>query len=109
MEDKYKSLSVPELAGEESFIRWINKGENNKHWSQWLQDNPDKRTSVSEASRIVKSLSSKNTSTLNPLDKSLLWERIHQSVSNKPVVTKQRSLSRVSWIVAAAASLALLI
>ena len=109
MEDKYKSLSVPELAGEESFIRWITKGEDNDRWSQWLQQNPDQNASVSEATRIVKSLSSKTASTFSPEDKSQLWDRIHKSVNNKSGRARPGAFFRMSWIVATAASIAILI
>ena len=109
MEDKYKSLSVPELAGEESFIRWITKGENNERWSQWLRNNPDKQASISEASFIVKALSSKTDTTFSQEEKSQLWNRINKSVNSTSTRTKPGTYFRMSWIVATAASLAILI
>ena len=50
-------MSVPELAGEDSFIRWVTKGENDQRWSHWLDQDPERTKIISEAKLIVQALS----------------------------------------------------
>src|SRR5687768_12793099 len=83
MEDKYKSMSVPELAGEDSFIRWVTKGENDQRWCHWLDQDPERTKIISEAKQIVQALSVLPSTEIDPHDKSALWTRIHHSIHHR--------------------------
>ena len=107
MEDRYTSMSAPELAGEDSFIRWIIKGENNEQWLQWQQAHPNVAETISEATTIVKSLSIINGPSLSAQEKESLWNRIDSSVAHTASPAKKYSL--IKWAMAAAATLALVV
>lgn len=107
MEDKYKSMSAPELAGEDSFIRWITKEENNPQWLQWKQTNPTGVNVIDEAADIVRSLSNAKEESLTIAAKEELWNRINTAVTRTSASSRKYAL--IKWGMAAAATLALVI
>ncbi|HUR31769.1 MAG TPA: hypothetical protein VMZ69_10090, partial [Saprospiraceae bacterium] len=108
MEDKYKSMTVPELAGEDSFIRWVTKGENHQQWSAWQQNNPEKNEIIAQASIVVKSLVSTPESQIPDSEKTELWNKINSSIQKSTQSSSTKSYSLIRWSIAVAASLALL-
>jgi len=110
MEDRYKLLSAPELAGEDSFIRWVMNGENHMPWTQWQQTNPERATILEEAKYIVHAMAGLQSESLDDQSKTELWNRIRSNISSghqKTTVQKQYRILR--WTLTAAAALALLI
>ena len=109
MEDKYKSMTVPELAGEDSFIRWVTKGENHERWSQWQLQNPEKQNTLAEAKSIVKSMIAISAQHLPEQDQIELWNKISRSIQQQGVSPVRKSYSLFRWSIAAAAVLALFV
>ena len=106
MEDKYRSMSGPELAGDDAFIRWVLKGENQEQWNAWQEHDPETKLKFAEATHLIHSLSGLHVAQLSTSEKDVLWERIQYSTAQK---TSERTYSLIRWTVLAAASLALLI
>jgi len=102
-------MSVPELAGEDSFIRWVTKGENDQRWSHWLDQDPERTKIISEAKQIVQALSVLPSTEIDPHDKSALWTRIHHSIHHRSSSPVRKKYSLLSWSIAAAAAIALLL
>lgn len=107
MEDKYKSMTVPELAGEDAFIRWVTKGENHQSWIHWQQQNPEKKNTVAEAEHIVKSVAAIPVSSISAAEKNEIWNKIRHSI--QPQEPARNIYAFFRWSLAAAAALALLI
>ena len=110
MEDRYKILSAPELAGEDSFIRWILAGENHVQWTQWLESNPVQLSTIEEARQIVQAVADMPITALDEFSKAELWNTIRSDISaehHKPISPKHYRLLR--WSLAAAATFALVI
>ncbi|MEP6794748.1 MAG: FecR domain-containing protein [Saprospiraceae bacterium] len=108
MEDRYKLLSAPELAGEDSFIRWVQYGENDQAWIQWQQSYPDRLSISDEAKYIVQMMSGQSTTTLDINAKHELWKNISSAISGKKKNFKTRSLI-IRWSLVAAAAIALFV
>lgn len=110
MEDRYKSLSAPELAGEDSFIHWIMKGENHLQWTQWQQTFPERASVLEEAKQIVQAMAGIPIASLDEQSKTELWNRVRSNISSgqpKTITPKQYRIIR--WGLAGAAVFALLI
>ena len=107
MEDKYKSMTVPELAGEDAFISWVINGENHQSWIHWQHQNPEKKITVAEAEQIVKSVAAIPVSTISEAEKNEIWNKIQHSIQPQEPVRNIYAFFR--WSLAAAAALALLI
>ncbi len=110
MEDKYKLLSAQELACEDDFIRWVLADEHHQQWTQWLQINPERISTIEEAKNIVKAMSTIPLASIGDEAKTELWDRIRSDISSeqqKKAVKKQSYILR--WTLIAAAALALLI
>lgn len=108
MEDRYKLFSAPELAGEESFIRWVQHGDNDQAWIQWQQSYPDRRSIADEAKYIVQMMSGQSATSLDINAKEELWKSISKDISGKRKNFKTRNLI-VRWSVVAAAAIALFV
>jgi transmembrane sensor len=108
MEDRYKLFSAPELAGENSFIQWVQHGENDQAWTQWQQSYPERQTIVDEAKYIVQMMSSQATKSLDVNAKQELWKNISSDISGQKKNFKTRSLI-IRWSVVAAAAIALFV
>jgi ferric-dicitrate binding protein FerR (iron transport regulator) len=109
MEDKYKSMSAPELAGEDAFIRYVLKAEDQQSWTKWLEQHPGKQKSIEEAKLIVKALASAPAIQLPHDEQNELWDKIHHSIRQRGHTAVRRSNAFVRWSLAAAAVLALTI
>ena len=110
MEDRYILLSAPELAGEESFIRWVINGENHRKWIQWQQTFPERVPILEEAKNIVLTMSSLPVESLDDQSKTELWNRIRSNISaESQKTTTQKQYRILRWSLAAAAVFALLI
>ncbi len=108
MEDKYKTLTAPELAAEDAFIRWVIKGENDQQWILWQQNNPELSGLMTEAKQIIKTISLQ-VGHINTQESNELWNRISLSIHKQTHPSSRKTFSIVRWSVAAAAILALLI
>ncbi|MFZ1676675.1 MAG: FecR domain-containing protein [Saprospiraceae bacterium] len=108
MEDRYKLFSAPELAGEDSFIRWIQLGDDDLAWTQWQQSYPERQSIVDEAKYIVQMMSGQATTSLDVNAKQELWKSISSDISGKNNNTKTRNLI-FRWSVVAAAAIALFV
>ncbi|HZV70558.1 MAG TPA: FecR domain-containing protein [Saprospiraceae bacterium] len=107
MEDRYKLLSAPEIAGEDSFIRWVMHGENDLQWTQWKQEFPDQAETLDEARHIVQMISVRSAPSMNADVKKQLWNSIQSDISGKKRNFKRRSLI-IRWSIAAAAVIGIL-
>ncbi len=108
MEDRYKLLSAPELAGEDSFIRWVQLGDDDQAWTQWQQTYPDLKPIVDEARYIVQMMSGQATASLDVNAKQELWKSISSDISGQKKNFKTRTLI-IRWSVVAAAAIALFV
>ena len=108
MEDKYTTMSAPELAGEDTFIRWVLYNEDHDSWVQWQQNHPENKNLLDEAAHMVRSLSAFPVHSISNEDRTALWEKINISVQN---ASKQpaRIKPLLKWVLTAAAALALVI
>src|SRR5258706_4930560 len=110
MEDKYKSFSSSELAGEDSFMRWVRHGENHLQWTQWQQTHPECTSVIEEARDIVNALGDHEFHSLDNQSRAELWSRIRSNISVDGQKTNaQRQYRLLKWGLAAAATFALLI
>jgi len=110
MENKYTTFTSIQLAGEESFIRWVMHGENEVLWNRLLDQNPELRNKTDEARQIVLSLTTAPALTMPANEASQLWNRIEASIKTTKVKPKTISLSPLwKWGLAAAASFALVV
>ncbi len=110
MEDRYKLLSAPELAGEDSFIRWVMHGENHLQWTQWQQTYPERESVLEEAKYIVHVMAGLQSESLDDQAKTELWNRIRSNISTEDQKTTSEKQYRIlRWTLAAAAVFALLI
>ncbi|MEO6130337.1 MAG: FecR domain-containing protein [Saprospiraceae bacterium] len=108
MEDKYKIQTAPELAGEDSFIRWVRNGEHHQAWLDWQQVSPDRTSIVNEARYIVQLMAGQATPAIDDQAKAALWHRINSDISNyreKSTRQKQNRVIRLSFAVAASIAL----
>ena len=102
MEDRYKLLSAPEIAGEDSFIRWVMHGENDLQWTQWQQAFPEQAETLDEARYIVQTMTSRTLPSMDADVRQQLWKSIQSDISGKKRNFKRRNLI-IRWSVAAAA------
>lgn len=108
MEDKYKLFSASELAGEDSFIRWVMHGENDQAWIQWLKTYPDRSEVVDEARYIVKTMAMQTPTLIDAGAKAALWKRIQADVTaghRNNNRNRQYRMIRLSLVAAAAIAL----
>ena len=108
MEDKYKSYTSGQLAGEETFIRWVLHDESSDLWSRWLDQHPHIVQRTEEARRIVLSLTQALDHPFTLSDQKELWNRIDHSIQPGEKIEKPQPITRLwKWGLAAAATLAL--
>ena len=108
MEDKYKSLTAPELAAEDAFIRWVIKGENDPQWNLWQLHNPQQAESVAEAKQMIRSINFP-IEHISAQETNELWNRINSTIHQQSNPPSRKTYSIVRWSLAAAATLALII
>ncbi len=98
----YETYDVIEFAQDQSFIRWVqNKDEaNNLFWEQWLQEHPEKVSTVEEAKQMVQSIQFKEKK-LTSSDKDMIWEAISKTTEIEPKQNIFKILPR-QWSYAAA-------
>ena len=108
MEDRYTLMSAPELAGEDTFIRWVINQEGHDTWTQWLQRHPERSPVVDEATHIVRSVASTPVNSIPSEDRTALWDKINSSILLEP--SRQPKIKPLlKWVLTAAAALALVI
>ncbi len=107
MEDKYKSLTGPELAGEDAFIHWVIKGENHQSWTHWQQKNPEQAGTITEARHIIKSVAALPVEQMNAEEKNEIWRNINASIHRSSEYPARKTSSIIRWSLAAAATFAL--
>jgi transmembrane sensor len=110
MENQYHSYTPIMLAGEDAFIQWVLHGEAHDTWSVWMSTDPAFSNKVEAARQIVLSLSNADAPGLTEMEKASLWKNIEAGTKTevaKPKGPQFRKL--ISWTIAAAASLALLV
>ncbi len=110
MNEHFTSYTSINLAGEDSFIRWVRHGEGDAEWRNWIARHVEKKGTVEEARKIVLSLTGSGIDDLSPAAKTELWDRIHDSIKSG---TQQRTKKNLKplwiWGLAAAATLALFV
>ena len=110
MKDQYATYTSIQLAGEESFIRWILHGENEVQWNHLLEHHPALQNKTEEARRIVLALSDSSMLTLPASETNALWNRIETSIKTSREAPATNHLTLLlKWGLAAAASLALMV
>ncbi len=110
MEEKYLTHNALELAADDTFIRWVFHAENDAHWTTWLSAHPQYQATVEAARSLVQSFSLAVPAGLTSAEQKEVWSRIESSIqtASRPKTTSSLT-SRITWGLAAAASLALLI
>ncbi|WP_373520445.1 FecR family protein [Aquiflexum sp.] len=60
---KYRDYDIANFITDEFFIQWVkNPDENNQHfWEKWISEHPEKRTLVSEAANLIRSVKYANS------------------------------------------------
>lgn len=110
MENRFTTFTSIQLAGEESFIRWVMHGENEVQWNLLLEQSPELRRKTDEARHIVLTLTTAPALTMPVFETSQLWKRIESSIEAPTVKTKSRTIAPIwKWGLAAAASFALMV
>lgn len=110
MEDKYISFTSNQLAGEESFIRWVLNGAEDDMWTLWIAQHPLLHNTIEEARQIVISLTTSSTDTLSASESTALWNSIHARITAGEKQPVRRDLKPLwKWGLAAAAALALMV
>ena len=110
MENRYTTYTSIQLAGEESFIRWVLHGENEVQWNLLLNQRPELRNRTDEARQIVLSLTTTTALTMPIAEAGQLWNRIETSVQTTNVKSKTISMSPLwKWGLAAAACFTLVV
>lgn len=110
MESKYTSYSSIDLAAEDSFVRWVLHGEQSQAWQMWLDQQPNLRSTIDEARKIVLTLSHQPAAHLTDADKASLWKRIQVSAEKTSVPErKEKTIVLWRWALAAAAALTLIV
>lgn len=110
MKKNYATLTSIQLAGEDSFIRWVLHDEDEVQWRLLLEQSPELRNKTNEARQIVLSLTTAPVLTMPPIEANQLWNRIETSIKTKEVEHKTITLSPLwKWGLAAAASFALVV
>ena len=110
MDNRYTTFTSTQLAGEESFIRWVMHGENEAQWNHLLDQSPPLKNKADEARHIVLSLTSATPLTMPAAELSQLWNRIETSIQTEKVKPKTISLSPLwKWGLAAAACFTLVV
>jgi transmembrane sensor len=101
MEDKYKDYSATDLAADYNFVQWIKNPDsrNDAQWQQWLQKNPQMRSTVNEARLLVRSVAQPEYPGIQQsIDH--VWQRIKSTNAQElPVIpeTPERSATPVWW------------
>ncbi len=113
MEDKYKNMSAPELAGDDAFIRWVRNQDDHDTWSKWQQRHPEQAPVVDEAIHIVRSVAAIPVTSISSEDRGALWEKINASIqqaSTQQASSRQTKIKPLlKWVLTAAAALALVV
>ncbi len=110
MNNQYATFTSIQLAGEESFIRWVLHGEAAVQWNELLEQSPELRNKTTEARQIVLSLKATPVQNIPVGEASELWKRIETSIVAPKGKSKTLTFNPIwKWGLAAAASLALLV
>jgi transmembrane sensor len=110
MQDQYASYSSTLLAGEESFIRWVQFGENDEQWNAWILRHRDRDLVVEEARKIVSAFIAAGDIDLPEAGKKELWNRIYTSAKAENTKTSGSNLRQLwIWGLSAAAAFALMV
>ena len=110
MEDKYISFTSDQLAGEESFIRWVLNGTGDEMWTSWIAQHPLLHNTIEEARQIVISLTTSSVDTLSASENKALWNNIHSRITTTEKQPVRRDLKPLwKWGLAAAAALTLMV
>lgn len=100
----YRLFEVTDFVLDEDFIRWVyeKKTSDEKFWTNWLADNPDKQLIVSEAVYILELLSVKDKK-LSQETIAIEVDKLLQTVRQTPVEqpVKQLFSTRKWWMAAA--------
>ncbi|MBT8218354.1 MAG: FecR domain-containing protein [Bacteroidia bacterium] len=117
MQDKYLKYNAIELASEDGFISWVQKGcASDNPWHQWIVSNPNMTETVEEAKLLVRSIQFKEKTP--EIRKDQLWSRIDKSIISeaqgakkniKVVTMNRRSTFRLVGYAAAACIAGILI
>ncbi|MEO1437493.1 MAG: FecR domain-containing protein [Bacteroidota bacterium] len=108
MNNDYLTHDIDTLASDERFVAWT-KGwappHEQKAWTDWVTQHPDKETIVAEAKAIVEALEFKAVDPL-PISKGQLWKRIGDTLAEEdtpvqPSKTRIRVLQFTALAVAA--------
>jgi ferric-dicitrate binding protein FerR (iron transport regulator) len=110
MNNQYATFTSIQLAGEESFIRWVLHGEAAVQWNELLEQSPELRNKTAEARQIVLTLKASPVQNLSVVEANDLWKRIETSIVAPKGKPKSRTLTPIwKWGLAAAASFALVV
>ena len=82
MEKKYLKYSTEELAQDLRFIRWVNSGENESRWRQFVNEYPSFELKVKTAKKLVQLLDDSHQE-LEKQEVNHIWEKIRESELNQ--------------------------
>jgi transmembrane sensor len=71
------------LIEDETFRRFVLKGDFSENWNQWLVDNPQKEGDFKLASMIIRNLHEENGQIIEDFEKKDIKNKIKQSLANK--------------------------
>ena len=109
MDPKFTSYNAIQLAGEESFLRWLWYKEEDERWKTWLSSHPTMDPIVQEAKRIANTLSIQSLNKLAPEEKDALWAGIKANIQERGESRTGRRVTLLRWSLVAAATFALVV
>jgi transmembrane sensor len=99
--EKYTRFRAVDFAQDEAFVQWVKEGsrhrELDQQWKEWLRLHPDKRETVEESIRMIRSIQEEKQYFPAAEKQREMWSRIEDSIApfeveDTPVVT-----NRFSW------------
>lgn len=87
----YSNYDSKDFINDDTFIRWVLKGENPLFWKQFLLANPKKETAILEAKAMLLQLSQIEQLEPNRLDQEKIWDKIQSATY--PITIPRRSFT----------------
>ena len=105
MIDKYKHMSVTDLAQDQSFIGWVlhKRGKDRQFWENWLSKNPEKADDIEAAKAIVQMLEFADTP-YTSRQKDNLWASIDAAIEEEAIIQKMPTRRIMKWAIGAVAA-----
>jgi hypothetical protein len=85
---KHNYIKIQEFLNDDSFVKWIVFSENQKKWQQFLLENPDKKSIVKEAQKLILEFNSIENSKGIELNQKLVLDKIINGINEEKYTEK---------------------